>query len=106
MDIPQSFNSTNTDEENDWPNQIPIIPIKGFLSFWGMLTSTLKRAKTATKKAGPKTHGNGNNNILNAAPPNMPINIVLKTIFAIFIKFFSKKILISLNLMNKDFYFT
>ena len=33
MDIPQSFNSTNTDDENDWPNQIPIIPIKGFLSF-------------------------------------------------------------------------
>ena len=96
MDIPQSFNSTNTDEENDWPNQIPIIPIKGFLNFCGIFTSAPHKAKIAIKKAGPKTHGNGNNSILKTDPPSIPINIVLKIIFVFFINFLNKKILTSL----------
>ena len=86
MDMTQLCNSINIDEENDWPNQIPIIPIKGFLNICGIFTSVLHNAKKATKKAGPKTHGNGNNSILKTDPPSIPINIVLKIIFVFFIK--------------------
>ena len=85
MDINQLCNSINTDEENDWPNQIPIIPIKGFLIFCGIFTSVPHNAKIAIKKAGPKTHGKGNNSILKANPPSIPMNIVLKIIFIFFI---------------------
>ncbi len=53
-------------------------------------------AKIAIKKAGPKTHGNGNNSILKTDPPSIPINIVLKIIFVFFINFLNKKILTSL----------
>ena len=85
MDINQLCNSINTDEENDWPNQIPIIPIKGFLIFCGIFTSAPHKAKIAIKKAGPKTHGNGNNSILKTDPPSIPINIVLRIILVFFI---------------------
>ena len=48
------------DELKDPPNQTPSIPIKGFLNLGGIKTFTLNKAKIATKKAGPKTHGRGN----------------------------------------------
>ena len=97
MDINQLCNSINTDEENDWPNQIPIIPIKGFLNFCGIFTSAPHKAKIAIKKAGPKTHGNGNNSILKTDPPSIPINIVLRIILVFFIRYLSKRI----TVMNK-----
>ena len=49
------------DESKDPPNQTPRIPIKGFLNLGGIKTFTLNKAKIATKKEGPKTHGRGNN---------------------------------------------
>jgi len=48
------------DESKDPPNQTPSMPIKGFLNLGGIKTFTLNKAKIATKKAGPKTHGRGN----------------------------------------------
>ena len=66
---------------NDWlkdvPNQTPIMPMNGFLKSDGMFTSTFNNAKIATIKAGPRTQGRGNNNILKIAPPTIPIIRVL-----------------------------
>ena len=84
IEINQSLKSKNTDEENDLPNQIPITPIKEFLKFCGILTSVPNNANTATKKAGHKTHGKGNNKILNNTPPKIPIRRVLKIILVFF----------------------
>ena len=49
------------DESKDPPNQTPSTPMNGFLNFGGIKTLTLNKAKIATKKAGPKTHGRGSN---------------------------------------------
>ena len=48
------------DESKDPPNQTPSTPMNGFLNLGGIKTFTLNKAKIATKKAGPKTHGRGN----------------------------------------------
>ena len=47
----------------------------------GIKTFTLNKAKIATKKADPKTHGSGNNKKLNILPPISPIKSVIKIYF-------------------------
>ena len=89
----QSLKSKKTDEEKDFPSHIPIIPIKGFLRFWGIFTSTPIRANTATKKAGPKTQGKGNNKTLKIVPPKAPIKSVLIRVLNFF------KIILSMKLI-------
>ena len=62
------------------PNQTPVIPTKGFLTFLLIFTLTPLKANIATKKAGPSIQGNGNRSTLNVIPPNKPIKNVLKKI--------------------------
>ena len=69
------------DESKDPPNQTPSIPINGFLNLGGIKTFTLNKAKIATKKAGPKTHGRGKSKKLNIPPPIRPIKSVIKIYF-------------------------
>ena len=54
-----------------------MIPIKGFLKSDGIFTSILNKAAIAIIKAGPRTHGRGNNNTLKITPPIDPIRRVL-----------------------------
>ena len=54
-----------------------MIPIKGFLKSDGIFTSILSNAAIAIMKAGPRTHGSGNNNKLKITPPIDPIRRVL-----------------------------
>ena len=86
IEINQSFNSWKIEDENDWPNQIPIMPTKGSLSFCGTCTSFPKSVKIAIEKAGPKTQGKGKSNKLKVMPPKIPIKIVVKIIWILLIK--------------------
>ena len=72
------------------PNQTPVIPTKGVLTFLLIFTLTPLKANKATKKAGPSIQGRGNRNTLNIIPPNKPIKSVFKKI----IKYLSLRLII------------